>query len=94
MKATQIYACPSENHCAACSYNSKTHGQTKKGSFIEAAANVVLGYSIMVIAQRIIFPWFGIDLAMSTNLKIGLCFTVVSLIRSYVLRRLFNSIKL
>ena len=90
---TQIYACPSENHCAACSYNSQTHGQTKKGSLIESLLNVAVGFGIMIFAQRVIFPLFGIDVSLRQNLQIGVCFTFVSVARSYLLRRLFNRFK-
>ncbi|WP_440588844.1 DUF7220 family protein [Geminicoccus harenae] len=33
---------------------------------------------------------FGIHVGLAENLGIGAAFTVVSLVRSYVLRRLFN----
>jgi hypothetical protein len=67
--------------------------QTKKFSLIESVANVVIGYLVALLSQIIIFPLFGIAVSTKTNIYIGLCFTVVSLIRSYVLRRIFNSIK-
>jgi hypothetical protein len=38
----------------------------------------------------VIFPWFGIHIPLSTNFKIGAWFTLISLVRSYVLRRVFN----
>jgi hypothetical protein len=38
----------------------------------------------------IVFPLFGIHIPMSSNIAIGIIFTFVSLVRSYVLRRLFN----
>lgn len=64
--------------------------QSRKGSAIEAVANVAIGYGIAVATQRIVFPWFGIHVPVSTDLLIGAVFTVVSLVRSYVLRRVFN----
>ncbi|MDI3307515.1 MAG: hypothetical protein QJR07_10470 [Acetobacteraceae bacterium] len=65
-------------------------GQTRKQSLAEAAVNVLLGYGIAIAAQRAIFPLFGIRISLTQDLAIGLCFTVVSLVRSYLLRRLFN----
>jgi hypothetical protein len=59
-------------------------------SFVEAAANVIVGYGIAVATQMTIFPWFGLHATLDENLTMGLIFTVVSLIRSYTLRRLFN----
>lgn len=67
-------------------------GQTKKHSAFEAVANVVIGYWIAIAAQALIFPLFGIYASTRDHLLIGLLFTVVSLVRSYFLRRLFNSI--
>lgn len=64
--------------------------QSKRHSIFEAIANVTLGYFIMVGAQCVIFPAFGIHVAFHTNLKIGMSFLIVSLARSYALRRLFN----
>lgn len=66
--------------------------QTKLGSFIEACINVLIGFSINFCANLLILPYFGFhELTLSTNFKIGLAFTVVSVIRSYVIRRWFNA---
>jgi hypothetical protein len=67
--------------------------QSRKHSIFESIANVILGYGIAIAAQVSIFPMFGIHLPLQENLKIGGAFTVVSLIRSYVLRRFFNAIR-
>lgn len=64
--------------------------QPRHHSLIEAAANVAIGYAIAIAAQIVIFPLFGIYASTSDHLLIGLAFTVVSLARSYALRRLFN----
>jgi hypothetical protein len=37
-----------------------------------------------------VFPLFGIRVSLADNLLIGVVFTVVSLARSYALRRVFN----
>lgn len=66
--------------------------QSRLGSFLESLANVAIGYGIAVGAQLLVFPWFGIRVSVQDNLAIGLLFTVVSLARSYLLRRLFNSL--
>lgn len=66
--------------------------QSRKHSAMEAAANVAIGYVVAVGAQLVIFPFFGIYLKPTDNLLIGAFFTVVSLIRSYALRRLFNAL--
>lgn len=65
-------------------------GQSKLMSGMEAVVNVAVGFSVAVATQVTIFPYFEIDVPMTANLQIGLVFTIVSLIRSYVLRRVFN----
>jgi len=65
--------------------------QSKKHSFIESIINVLIGYIIAVLSQIIIFPLFGININLSDNFLIGLWFTLISIIRSYMIRRLFNT---
>lgn len=65
-------------------------GQSRVHSFLEACANIALGYLVALGAQLLVFPLYGIHIPLSTNLWIGLWFTLVSLARSYILRRLFN----
>ena len=59
-------------------------------SMVEAAANVVIGYGIAVATQVVVFPIFGIHITLADDLAIGLVFLLVSLIRSYMLRRVFE----
>lgn len=65
-------------------------GQSKKSSFLESCLNILIGYIVAIAAQLIIFPVFGINIPLHENLLIGAFFTIVSLIRSYFIRRLFN----
>ncbi len=65
--------------------------QTRLGSLIEACANVAIGYLVALASQLVIFPLVGIHVPLSTNLWIGLWFTLISLARSYILRRWFNA---
>ena len=64
--------------------------QSRLGSVVESVVNVLVGYGVAVGAQMAIFPLYGVNLPVSDNMAIGLLFTVVSLVRSYALRRLFN----
>jgi hypothetical protein len=59
-------------------------------SMVEAIANVVIGYGIAIATQVVVFPIFGIHITLTDDLAIGLVFLVVSLIRSYLLRRVFE----
>lgn len=64
--------------------------QSRLMSVVESVTNVVVGYGVAVGTQLAVFPLFGIEASLSDNLAIGAVFTVVSLVRSYALRRLFN----
>jgi membrane protein implicated in regulation of membrane protease activity len=64
--------------------------QSRLESLIEAFFNILIGYFVALGSQLLIFPLFNIHIGLGTNLLIGLWFTVISLIRSYVIRRWFN----
>ena len=64
--------------------------QSKLNSFIESLANILIGYITALMSQLAIFPLLDINIPLSDNLLIGLYFTLISLIRSYVIRRYFN----
>jgi len=63
--------------------------QSRMMSLVEAGTNVAVGYVLAVITQIVVFPWFGLVVSIDDNLAIGAIFVIVSLLRSYVLRRLF-----
>ena len=67
--------------------------QSRVMSLVESVANVFVGYALAVITQILIFPVFGLHMTLAQNLKMGAVFTVVSLARSYVLRRVFERIR-
>ena len=67
--------------------------QSRKMSAVEAVANVAIGYGVAVLAQVAIFPLFGLRPSLSENLLIGAAFTVVSLVRSYAVRRVFEGLR-
>ena len=65
--------------------------QTRLGSFIEAWINVFVGFGINYVANLLILPLFGYTPTLWENFQIGVLFTVVSVARSYVIRRWFNA---
>ena len=65
--------------------------QSRWMSLVESVANVLVGYIVAVAAQALVFPLFGLHATLSQNLMIGLIFTGVSLVRSYLLRRAFEA---
>lgn len=68
--------------------------QSRTMSLVEAVTNVIVGYGVAVVTQILIFPIFGLHTTLAQNLKMGAVFTVVSIARSYVLRRLFEVIRM
>lgn len=65
--------------------------QTKLGSIAEATFNMAVGYVFAVLTQAIIFPLFDIHVPLSDNILMAGLFTIISLIRNYAIRRLFNA---
>lgn len=67
--------------------------QSRWMSLVEAVTNVLVGYGVAVATQWAVFPLFGLYATLQENLLIGLIFTAVSLIRSYLLRRAFEQLR-
>jgi len=64
--------------------------QTKIDSVLEALVNILIGGGIALIAQIVLFPLLGHNFTMTENLITSLFFTIISFIRSFAIRRLFN----
>jgi len=67
--------------------------QSRRMSLLEALTNVAIGYGVAVVTQIAVFPLFGLEVSLSDNLAIGGLFTLVSIARSYAVRRLFDAIR-
>ena len=65
--------------------------QSRRMSLVESVANVAIGYCVAVMAQVLVFPLFGLHATLGENLAIGGIFSVVSIVRSYCLRRVFEA---
>lgn len=66
--------------------------QTRLGSWLEAWANIAVGFAINWIANMLVLPLFGWHVTGTQAFHLGLIFTAISLVRSYLLRRVFNRI--
>jgi len=65
--------------------------QSKKHSLIEAIINVLSGLLLSIATWKLIItPIFGIEANNSQVVLISLIFTILSILRSYFWRRLFN----
>ena len=67
--------------------------QSRAMSLVESVANVAVGYGVAVVTQILIFPIFGLHTTLAQNLIMGLAFSVVSVARSFALRRVFEAIR-
>ena len=66
--------------------------QSKIGSLVESLINILIGFGIALGSQVLIFPMYGVNIPLHDNVMITLWFTLISIARSYTLRRLFNRI--
>lgn len=66
--------------------------QSRLMSLVEAITNVIVGYGVAVVTQILTFPIFELQTTLGQNLAMGGIFTIVSLFRSFALRRLFEAI--
>jgi hypothetical protein len=71
--------------------------QSKLGSLYEALMNIVIGFALNYVANLVIIPMFVVGndgqpahISASANWWMGCVYTVISLVRSYTLRRFFN----
>jgi hypothetical protein len=58
---------------------------------LEALTNVVLGFLMALFIQAIVYPLFGIQTTAVTDGSIAVIFTVASWVRSYLVRRAFET---
>ena len=66
--------------------------QTRLGSLIEVAFNIAIGFSINWVANIYILPLYGFAITGGQAFSMGLLFTVISVVRGYVIRRWFNGL--
>jgi hypothetical protein len=64
--------------------------QNKIDSALESVTNVIVGFTINFTANMFVFPLFGWSISVTQNIALGACYTAISLVRSYVIRRAFD----
>ena len=64
--------------------------QSVKQSWIEIGVNTIVGFSLSVGIQMLIYPLMDIPVTMSENISITLIFMFVGITRSFIIRRIFN----
>ena len=64
--------------------------QSRLMSLIESLTNVAIGMVVSFFGQIVVSHWYNLPLNFAQNMQIVAFFTVLSVGRSYVLRRVFN----
>jgi len=64
--------------------------QSRLQSFIETCCQTLLGFLIALAAQIWLVPLFGVETSLSQDIGVTMMFTLISLARSYAMRRVFN----
>ena len=65
--------------------------QSRIDSVMESVCNVAVGLGISMLANMIFIPLItGQPLSLASNAVLGVIYTIISLVRSYAIRRLFN----
>ena len=64
--------------------------QSKTMSLLEAVVNTIVGLIVAMIATAAICKAYGIPMTWENNFIITFWMTVISIARSYLLRRIFN----
>ena len=64
--------------------------QSRIDSFMEAATNTAIGFIVSLVTWVAVAWAYDIPMTWGTSFQITGIFTVVSIIRGYALRRLFN----
>lgn len=65
--------------------------QSRRASFVEAIANTTIGYAIAFFATVILFKIYNVPASHGQIFSITTWMTGLSVLRGYVLRRLWNS---
>jgi hypothetical protein len=68
-------------------------GQSRAASLFETLTGTITGFLLSVWVQRLLLPALGHDLILTENLIVAAVFTAVSILRGYMVRRLFNALR-
>jgi len=63
--------------------------QTRRMSLVESIANTAAGFALSLLIQLCLFSWMSIETTTGQNLTMSGVFTLASLVRGYLMRRVF-----
>jgi high-affinity Fe2+/Pb2+ permease len=68
--------------------------QTKKQSLIESITQTIIGMIVSLCIQLVIYDVLNIKVTFAQNLIITFVFLLSSILRGYIIRRIFNNKKI
>lgn len=69
---------------------SKTGGQSMRESMLETWTNIAIGFGINYSANMVVLPLAGLPVSATGAFQIGVIFTAISVVRSFLIRRFYN----
>lgn len=73
--------------------NNTGHGQTPRGAILEAWQNIIVGFGFNFVANIFLLPLVNASFTAGENFALGWCYTAISIVRSYALRRFNNMLQ-
>ena len=70
---------------------SRHGGQSMRDSMVETWTNIAIGFGINYAANMLVLPLAGLPVSAGGAFLIGVIFTAISVVRSFAIRRWFNS---
>jgi len=64
--------------------------QTKRASLAEAVTNTAIGFGLSMGANALLLPTVGCHVSTVQSAYLVVCFTALSIVRGYLLRRYFE----
>jgi len=66
--------------------------QSKQKSLIESTVQTIIGLATSIVLQVVLYPILGIPVSFTQNLIITAVFFIVSILRGYCVRRIFEKL--
>lgn len=67
--------------------------QSRRMSLLEAVVSTVLGFGLAVASTAWVFPLVGVRMTVGQNLATVAFMTALSVVRGYVVRRVFEALR-
>ena len=64
--------------------------QSRRYSLFETITSTAIGYLCALLSQAVLYPMFGIHTSTGQNAWLAAWFTIISIVRGYLVRRAFN----